>query len=256
MLAVNNIRFGFNGKEIIRVSDLEIVEGSFVSIIGPNGSGKSTLLKNMSRVLKPWEGTVYLENIPLKDLTTKMVAKKMAMLPQGPKGPGDLTVETIVSLGRFPHLKWRGILSKNDWDVTKWALKVCSLEGFTHRQLGSLSGGERQRVWIAQALAQTPKVLLLDEPTTFLDISHQLDTLDLIANLNKEHGITVIAVLHDINQAARYSDEIVAMKNGLIVAKGPVNELVNEEVIQEVFSVKCKVIIEEESPYIVIKGKA
>lgn len=255
MLHVKNISYGYSKKKIIEVDEANILAGSFVSIIGPNGSGKSTLLKNMARILKPWEGEVCLGNISLKKLSTKEIAKKMAMLPQGPKGPGDLTVETIVSLGRFPHLKWRGMLSGDDKDIVNWALEVCNLDKFKNRQLSSLSGGERQRVWIAQALAQTPKILLLDEPTTFLDICHQLDVLDLIEGLNKKHGITVVAVLHDINQAARYSDEVVVMKEGRILAKGTVNEIINETIMAEVFNVSCKIIQEENRPFIIIRGR-
>ena len=227
---------------VLRGLHLEIGDGDIVALVGPNGSGKSTLLRALGRVLKPRRGTVYLDGRAMREWPTREVARRLALLPQGPTLAADLSVHELVWLGRSPHQGMLGLPSRKDEEAVRSAIEEKGIAPLTGRRLSELSGGERQRVWVAMALAQQPQVLLLDEPTTFLDLNHQLELLDLIRYLNREHGITVVMVLHDLNQAARYARRVVVLKEGDVYADGTPAEVLTPETLRDVFGVEGKVL--------------
>ena len=238
IMRAENLSVDFSGKTVLKNLMIAIEQGQIVSIIGPNGSGKSTLLKALSRNLKPNGGNIYLEGSNLSALSAKYVARKMAVLPQSPQAPKDLTVRDLVEYGRYPHQSWWQGKSQQDDEYVDWALGQTGLRQMADRIVSTLSGGERQRVWIAMALAQKPEILLLDEPTTYLDICHQLEIMELLADFNRDHKITVAMVLHDINHAARYSDCIAVLHQGQVFAVGSPNEVITSHTLQEVFGVE------------------
>jgi len=241
ILAAKKITLSYESTIIVPELSLLIESGEIVTFIGPNGSGKSTILKALARYLKTRSGVVYLNGQDIQSMSTKRVAQQLAILPQTPHAPADLTVVELVSRGRTPHLNWWQRSGTNDYEVVRWALEQTKTSHLADRLVGTLSGGERQRAWIAMALAQSPQVLLLDEPTTYLDICHQLEVMELISRLNRELGLTVVMVLHDINQAARYSHRLIALKNGAIIRQGAPQEILTEELLTEVFKVKALV---------------
>lgn len=215
-----------------------IPKGKITTIIGPNGCGKSTLLSVMSRFNRPKSGQVSLESKDVIDYKPKEFAKKLAIVYQQNDVPKDLTIEKLVRFGRLPY---HSMIKKNDEEDNKaieWALASTNLLDKRHHDLEALSGGERQRVWIAMALAQQSKILCLDEPTTYLDIYYQIELLELVKTLNKEHGLTIVMVLHDINQAIRYSDHIIMMNAGKVVVEGEPHEVITKEIIQDVYNVQ------------------
>lgn len=245
----------FGDEIVLKNLSLEIEEGKIIAILGPNGSGKSTLLKVLSRNIKPNKGSVYLDDKNLVQFSGKTLAQKMAVLPQSPQAPSDLTVRDLVEFGRFPHQSWWQGKSKQDDDCVGWALGQTGLIQMADRVVSTLSGGERQRVWIAMALAQKPEILLLDEPTTYLDICHQLEIMELLANFNNEQHLTVVMVLHDINHAARYSDHVVVVQEGQVFAAGSPREVITEHTLREVFGVESEVIFDKAGkPVVIIQG--
>jgi iron complex transport system ATP-binding protein len=246
MLEAACLSVSFGKKLLFKDLSLKISDGSILSIIGPNGSGKSTLLKVLSRNIQPELGAILLDGKKLQSYGIAQLAKYMAVLPQSPTAPGDLTVYDLVSYGRFPHQSWWKNTHDEDNHSVEWALNKTKLCQLSERLVSTLSGGERQRVWLAMALAQKPRVLLLDEPTTYLDISHQLEVLELIAELNKSEGITVIMVLHDMNHAARYSDNIAVLNKGGLYAMGAPQEVMNETMLREVFGVTADIYRDQE----------
>ena len=229
---------------VVRDLDLAIDVGAVTSIVGPNGCGKSTMLRALSRLLKPMRGVVYLDGKLITDYPTKEVARRLAMLPQGPSTPEGITVESLVWHGRYPHQGFLGSRASEDAEAVEWALDQTHLTQFASRQLDSLSGGERQRAWIAMALTQQTPILFLDEPTTFLDLGHQLEVLELLQTLNEDSGITIVMVLHELNQAARYSDTMIVMNAGRIWARGSPAEVLTESLLREVFGVDAAVSID------------
>lgn len=235
------VTIGYGENVIVENLDIHIPDGKITSIIGPNGCGKSTLLKALSRLLPIKSGVIKLDGENLHAQATKDIAKKIAILPQSPEVADGLTVGELVSYGRFPHQKGFGRLSAEDKKEIDWALSVTGTYEFRLRPINDLSGGQRQRVWIAMALAQRTDIIFLDEPTTFLDISHQLEILDLITQLNKEQGCTIVMVLHDINQAVRFSDHLITMKNGNIVANGETEEVLTKEILEKVFNIDVEI---------------
>lgn len=226
---------------VLEALSLDIGEGEVVALVGPNGSGKSTLLRALGRVLKPKTGVVYLDGRVMREWPTREVARRLALLPQGPTLANDMTVEELVRMGRSPHQGILGIPTRADEEAVQRAIRDTSIDALTGRQVSALSGGERQRVWLAMALAQQPQVLLLDEPTTFLDLNHQLEVLDLVRDFNRQRGLTVVMVLHDLNQAARYANRMVVLKQGRIYADGEPREVLTRDTLREVFGVEAHV---------------
>lgn len=236
-LKVKGLNVGYDEKKILKDISFNVKSGEIITIIGPNGSGKSTLIKSISRYLKPKSGDIYLDEVNIKRIKTKEIAKNLAVLPQVKGVSSDVSIEELVSYGRFPHLNFGKRMSKDDMEVITWAIEKTGLVQMKERYVANLSGGERQRAWIAMTLAQKPKMLLLDEPTTFLDICYQMETLELVKDLNKTLGITVIMVLHDINQAARYSDKILVINSGEQWEYGEPCHIVNKELLKDVFKI-------------------
>lgn len=228
---------GYGDQSIVKNLNLAIPDKKITTIIGSNGCGKSTLLKAITRIIPRQGGSVLLDGKDIAKENTKTLAKKMAILPQTPESADGLTVGELVSYGRFPYQTGFGRLTKNDLEVIDWALEVTGIADFKYRPISSLSGGQRQRVWIAMTLAQETEIIFLDEPTTYLDMAHQLEVLELLQKLNEEHNRTIIMVLHDLNQAARFADYIIALKNGEIVKAGACEEIINSEVLREVFQI-------------------
>lgn len=255
MMNAKNIGVNFDGKTVLENLTVAVEKGQIISILGPNGSGKSTLLKVLSHNLKPNTGSVYLDGHNLSELSAKAVSRKMAVLPQSPEAPKDLTVRDLVEYGRYPHQSWWQGKSAEDDECVNWALLQTGLEKMSGRIVSTLSGGERQRVWIAMALAQKPQVLLLDEPTTYLDICHQLEIMELLAEFNRMHNITVAMVLHDINHAARYSDSIVVLHQGQVFAVGRPEEVITTHTLRTVFGVESEISIDNlGKPVVFITG--
>ena len=220
---------------------LSIPRGTVTAIIGPNGSGKSTLLRTLARLLRPETGSVLLDGAAIARMSPGQVARQIATLPQSPGAVPGMTVQELVEQGRYPHTGPLRIRSDRDRAAVERALELTSISRFRHRLLDSLSGGERQRVWIALALAQEPRVLLLDEPTTFLDVNHQIQALNLIQALNREHGLTVVMALHDLNQASQYAERLLVLHGGRIVKEGPPTAVIREDVLASVFNVQAHI---------------
>lgn len=241
MLLTDKVSFKHSTSFQLNEIDLHIKEGEIVSVIGPNGSGKSTYLRVLSRLIKPQKGEVVIDGQLIQSMKSIDVAKKLAMLPQIQDHQLDLTVGELVEFGRYPHRGAHGRLSQKDEEIVQWALHVTKLEAYKDRLLQSLSGGERQRAWIAMAVAQRPKVLLLDEPTTFLDIAHQLEVMELVKELNGQFNMTIVMVLHDINQAARYSDRLIVFKNGEIQYDGLPQCVLCREMFQTIFEIDADI---------------
>ncbi len=238
IIKAQNISVSINEKEIVHGISLDIPEGKVTAIIGPNGCGKSTTLKALSRIL-PYKGSVTFKGQEMSTLSQREFAKCLAILTQSPQAPSDLTVNDLVEMGRFPHRGFLGRAGKDDKEHVEWALEQTGVKEMRYRLLNTLSGGERQRAWIAMALAQRPEVLLLDEPTTYLDICHQLEIMQLITRLNQELGLTVVMVVHDLNHAIMYADHVVVVKSGQLVTSGAPREIITADLLAEVFRVKA-----------------
>lgn len=241
-LFAEKLHIAYGEKVIVNQLDLSIPGGKVTALVGANGSGKSTILKTMARIMKPQKGGVFLDGKSIHQMQTKEVAKQLAILPQNPVAPEGLTVSELVSFGRFPHQKGFGSLSKEDKEMVGWALEVTGMTGFSDRPIEQMSGGQRQRAWIAMALAQGTDILFLDEPTTFLDMAHQLEVLKLLERLNRDEGRTIVMVVHDLNHATQYADHIVAIKNGEVIYEGSPNEVVHPDMLREVFGIRADVI--------------
>jgi len=240
-LYTNDLCIGYNERLIVKSLNIQIPDKKITTIIGPNGCGKSTLLKALTRIITPQSGTVVLDGKQISNENTKVLARKMAILPQTPESPGGLTVGELVSYGRFPYQTGFGRLTKKDYEIIDWALEVTGTKEFKHRPVDALSGGQRQRVWIAMALAQETEIIFLDEPTTYLDMAHQLEVLELLQKLNKEQERTIIMVLHDLNQAARFADYIIALKGGEIVKAGSCEEVITHDILKRVFHIDAEI---------------
>ncbi|WP_315122028.1 ABC transporter ATP-binding protein [uncultured Clostridium sp.] len=241
-IATKNLAIAYDDKLIVDDLNMNIPKGKITTIIGPNGCGKSTVLKTIGRILKQKEGVVYLNGDDIRKLSTKEVAQKMAILPQSPQAQGGLTVGEIVSYGRFPHQKGFGKLSPEDEKIIAWALEITKLTELETRMVDNLSGGQRQRVWIAMALAQQTDLILLDEPTTYLDMSYQLEVLELLYNLNRKQNCTIIMVLHDLNLAARFADYMIAIRSGSIIKCGAPKEIMTSKVLKDTFNINAEIV--------------
>ncbi|MFI1678618.1 ABC transporter ATP-binding protein [Streptomyces sp. NPDC020607] len=240
-LAARGVSVGYGSRTVIADLDVSIPPGVITTIIGPNGCGKSTLLRTLTRLLKPVSGSVVLDGQDIVKLKTRDVAKKLGLLPQTPVAPEGLTVADLVARGRHPHQSWLRQWSSDDAGVVARALAMTGVSDLADRPVDSLSGGQRQRVWISMTLAQGTDLLLLDEPTTYLDLAHAIDVLDLVDDLH-ESGRTVVMVLHDLNLATRYSDNLVVMKDGAILAQGHPRDVITAELLQEAFGLRARVV--------------
>ncbi|CAM5435430.1 ABC transporter ATP-binding protein OS=Streptomyces alboniger OX=132473 GN=CP975_07415 PE=4 SV=1 [Streptomyces alboniger] len=240
-LAARDVTVGYGGRVVIDGLDVTIPPGVITTIIGPNGCGKSTLLRTLTRLLRPTAGTVVLDGEDISRLKTRTVAKKLGLLPQAPVAPEGLTVADLVARGRHPHQSWLRQWSSDDADVVEKALAMTGVADLADRPVDSLSGGQRQRVWISMTLAQGTDLLLLDEPTTYLDLAHAIDVLDLVDDLH-ESGRTVVMVLHDLNLATRYSDNLVVMREGSILAQGHPRDVITAELLEEAFGLRARVV--------------
>lgn len=246
-LQVENASLGYGDRRICADVTVAIPDGAFTVIVGPNACGKSTLLKSLTRLLQPNSGKVLLDGKSLHELPTKAVARQVGLLPQGPVAPDGIRVIDLVSRGRYPHQKLFAPWSPEDEAAVADAMEATGVHALSGRLVDELSGGQRQRVWMAVALAQSTPILLLDEPTTYLDVSHQIELLELCRMLNRTKGHTLVAVLHDLNQAARYADHIIAMKDGEVIQTGTPKDVITESLVHDVFGLNAVVISDPES---------
>lgn len=242
VLDARHIVAGYGDRAVLKDLSLRVAAGGITALVGPNGSGKSTALKALARILPVQKGAIYLDGAAIAKLPTREVARRLAVLPQAPIAPEELTVGELVEQGRYPHAGPLRMLREHDHAAIEEALVQSGMSTFRHRRLDNLSGGERQRAWIALVLAQAAPVLLLDEPTTFLDIGHQLEVLDLIRELNGTRKMTIVLVLHDLNQAARYADRLIVLRAGQIVADGTPRDVLTEALLADVFQVQAQIV--------------
>ncbi|WP_372503286.1 ABC transporter ATP-binding protein [Streptomyces rhizoryzae] len=241
-LAARGLTLSYEERTVVEDLDLDVPDGAVTVVVGPNACGKSTLLRALGRLLRPRRGAVLLNGTDLARIPTRRIAQALGLLPQTPVAPEAITVADLVARGRQPHQRWWQQWSEEDERAVAEAMARTDVAALADRAVDELSGGQRQRVWIAMALAQETDLLLLDEPTTYLDIAHQVEVLDLVRRLNRDRGRTVVAVLHDLNQAARYADHLVAMKAGRIVARGRPGEVVTAALVEEVFGLEAVVV--------------
>lgn len=241
-LHVKDVSVGYGERTVLDTLNVDIKRGAVTSIVGPNGCGKSTLLRTMSRLLNPTKGEIVLDGKSIHDIPTRKLATQLGLLPQTPIAPDGIVVADLVGRGRTPHQGILGRWSQQDYDIVAEALETTGISDLAERSIDELSGGQRQRVWIAMALAQRTDTLLLDEPTTYLDVKHQLDVLDLLTELNHDRGTTIVMVLHDLNLAARYSDELVAVSGGKVFAHGHPREVITKENVKSVFGIDSVII--------------
>ena len=237
-----DINVSYGEYKAVKGIDIDLYKGNITTIIGPNGSGKSTLLKAITRLIKYESGTVHVNDKKLEDYKGKELSKLISVLPQRHSAPPDFKVEELVSYGRMPHKKWYDTSKDNNDPIVEWAMKATNVIQLRKKSIHEISGGESQRVWIATVLAQEPEILFLDEPTTYLDISHQLETMSLVNNLNKEHGIGVVMVLHDLSHALEVSDRIIVMKDGKKYDEGTPLEVITPKMMMDVYDVECEII--------------
>lgn len=241
-LRTEKVRLGYDETVVLDGLTVEVPEGKITSVIGPNGCGKSTLLRSLARLMKPRGGAIYLDGDAISNLPTREVARRLGILPQNPAAPEGLTVRELAAQGRYPHQGWLRQWSREDERAVEKALETTGVMEFADRPLDTLSGGQRQRAWISMALAQETGTLLLDEPTTFLDMAHQIEVLQLLDRLNRDEGRTILMVLHDLNNAARYSHHVVALSRGRVFDAGPPEEVVTPALLREVFGVEADVV--------------
>ncbi|ELY2859637.1 iron-enterobactin ABC transporter ATP-binding protein [Cronobacter sakazakii] len=236
------LTLGYGDFRVADGLNVAIPDGKFTAIIGPNGCGKSTLLRTLSRLMKPLGGQVRLDGQAIQHFATKEVARRIGLLAQNASAPGDITVAELVARGRYPHqplfTRWRD----EDERAVQKAMAATGVTALADQSVDTLSGGQRQRAWIAMVLAQETSILLLDEPTTWLDISHQIDLLELLCTLNRDQGYTLAAVLHDLNQACRYANHLIALRDGKIIAEGAPSEIVDAALIEAIYGLRCMII--------------
>ncbi|SHN56659.1 ABC transporter ATP-binding protein [Desulfitobacterium chlororespirans] len=257
VLSASHVVAGYDHKIILNTIDLVIPSHKISVIIGANACGKSTLLKTLARLIKPVSGEVAIDGKPISTIPPKQLARVLGLLPQSPVVPEGIAVADLVSRGRFPYQSFLKGLGKKDYEAVEEALEIMGITELANRSVDELSGGQRQRVWIAMALAQQTDILLLDEPTTFLDITYQVEILDLLTDLNRKRGTTIVMVLHDINLSARYADYIFAVHQGNLIAQGAPREIISADLMKQVFGLDCVVAQDpvSGSPFIVPRGR-
>lgn len=248
-IEIKDLDVAYEQKYIIKDMNLEIPKGKITMIIGSNGCGKSTLLKTIARIITPKKGEIKLDGMSIKARAPKEIAKKMAVLPQSPIVPSGLLVKELVSYGRFPYQSAMGGLKEKDIEMVNWAMKVTGIFEFAERSVDSLSGGQRQRAWIAMALAQETEILVLDEPTTYLDMAHQLEILLLLQKLNKEENRTIVMVLHELNNATKFADYLIGVKDGQVVFRGHPLDVITNENLYTLYGIDAKLQLDETGQY-------
>ncbi|MBH5320246.1 ABC transporter ATP-binding protein [Paenibacillus sp. GSMTC-2017] len=241
-LTTSDLDIAYDDRLIVQNLNIAIPQGKITALVGANGSGKSTILKTMARIMNPSKGNVLLDGKSIHKQSTKEVAKQLAILPQNPTAPDGLTVAELVSYGRFPYQKGFGSMSKEDRSIVQWSIEATGMGDFADRPVDHLSGGQRQRAWIAMALAQETDILFLDEPTTFLDMAHQLEVLHLLQKLNEMNNRTIVMVVHDLNHATRYAHHMIAIKNGVVSGEGSPIEVVTPDIMREVFNIEADIV--------------
>lgn len=248
-LEVQNLYAGYDDSNVLQDVSLQIPERKITMMIGPNGCGKSTLLKTMAGIITPQKGEVLLDGVALKGMKRKQIARRLALLPQSPLVPEGLRVRELVQYGRFPYQKAMRSLTRQDHDIVTWAMEKTGVYAHADTYVNELSGGQRQRVWIAMALAQKTGILLLDEPTTYLDIAHQLEILELLRALNEQEQTTIILVIHDLNQAAKFADHVIGMKAGRALYSGEAKDVISEQQLLQLYDIHAKIVQDEEHGY-------
>ncbi|GKU76651.1 ABC transporter ATP-binding protein [Paenibacillus sp. L3-i20] len=241
-LTTSELDIAYDDRLIVQNLNIAIPQGKITALVGANGSGKSTILKTMARIMNPTKGNVLLDGKSIHKQSTKEVAKQLAILPQNPTAPDGLTVAELVSYGRFPYQKGFGSMTKEDRSIVQWSIEATGMGEFADRPVDHLSGGQRQRAWIAMALAQETDILFLDEPTTFLDMAHQLEVLHLLQKLNELNNRTIVMVVHDLNHATRYAQHMIAIKNGKVSGEGTPVEVVTPDIMREVFNIEADIV--------------
>lgn len=241
-IKAQNISVAYDDRMIIKHLSLDVPQGAITTIIGANGCGKSTLLKALTRIHKVEKGAIYLDGQSIATLPTKQVAQKIALLPQVLEATEGISVYELISYGRYPHQKYLGSLTAYDRSRIHWAMEVTNTISLANNDVDTLSGGQKQRVWIAMALAQDTDTIFLDEPTTYLDLNHQLEVLELLKRLNQENGKTIVMVLHDLNLSARFSDQLIAMKDGDIQYQGAVSDILTVSNLETIFNIKAHLV--------------
>jgi iron complex transport system ATP-binding protein len=241
-LSAEELTIGYEERTIVQDLNLNFNPGEITAIIGPNGCGKSTILKTMARLHPASSGAIYLDGKMIHQTPTKEIAKKLAILPQSPEAPGGLTVYELISYGRTPHQTGFSRLQKHDREMIDWSLNVTGLTDLQHQAVDTLSGGQRQRAWIAMAIAQETDLLMLDEPTTYLDLAHQLEVLQLLEKINQKDGRTIIMVIHDLNLASRFAHQLIALKQGKIVKQGTADQVMSTDVLKQVYNIDTEII--------------
>ncbi len=248
-ISVKNLSVAYEENLIIENMNLSIPSGEISIIIGANGCGKSTLLKTIARVIKPKSGDIFINGKNIREQKEKHLAAQVAFLPQGPVCPPGLTVKELIAFGRFPHQKLMGGLKSHDKDIIQWAMEETELKEYADREIGNLSGGQRQRAWIAMTLAQETDIIMLDEPTTYLDMSYQLEVLKVVERLNKNKKITVVIVLHELNNACRFASNIIGLKQGNLICQGTPVDVITKESLKEIYGIDARLQLSENKQY-------
>ena len=248
-ISVKNLSVAYEENLIIENMNLSIPSGEISIIIGANGCGKSTLLKTIARVIKPKGGDIFINGKNIREQKEKHLAAQVAFLPQGPVCPPGLTVKELIAFGRFPHQKLMGGLKSHDKDIIQWAMEETELKEYGDREIGNLSGGQRQRAWIAMTLAQETDIIMLDEPTTYLDMSYQLEVLKVLERLNKNKKITVVIVLHELNNACRFASNIIGLKQGKLICQGTPVDVITKESLKEIYGIDARLQLSENKQY-------
>lgn len=241
-LTTEQLTLAYDQAVIIRAIDVRVPTGAITALVGPNGCGKSTLLRGLARLLAPRGGAALLDGKAIDRIPTRELARRLGILPQNPSAPEGLSVRELVAQGRYPHQSWFQQWAAEDATAVRKALELTGMAELADRPVDALSGGQRQRAWIAMTLAQQTEVILLDEPTTFLDLAHQIEVLQLLERLNRDEGRTIVMVVHDLNHATRHAQHLIAMRAGALVAAGPPREVVTSRLLQEVFGVEADVV--------------